>query len=97
VVVILLWERETHAPSANETSSPLVLSSGNFASSSSNLYNLKKVEMTLFTVRHSPRAVDGSEELHCDLGEAHERKEEGAGRKDGVGYSYQLRISGGGA
>ena len=41
--------------------------------------------------------MDGSEELHCDLGEARERKQEGAGRKDGVGYSYQLRISGGGA
>ena len=97
MVVILFWEREMHARSPNETSPPLLLSSGNFASSSSNLYNLKKVEMTLFTVRHSPRAVDGSEELHCDLGEARERKEEGAGRKDGVGYSYRLCITGGGA
>ena len=41
--------------------------------------------------------MDGSEELHCDLGEDRERKQDGAGRKDGVGYSYQLRISGGGA
>ena len=53
--------------------------------------------MALHVQEWKARVVDGSEELHCDLGEARERKEEGAGRKDGVGCSYRLRISGGGA